>query len=123
MESRTLQSPVPSTFTKSPPKDVSARSIGERNAYPSKTAEDIRNKEVGKSGETVSIIDWNTTTWVWIIVVPIAVWCLLMVLMPTFVKRYQNESKLDHQSLMMWTLIISLVIWILFFGFAKCKSC
>jgi hypothetical protein len=58
-----------------------------------------------------------------VIIVPIAVWCLLLVLMPSFVKKAQGESKLDHQSLLLWTLILSLVIWILCFGFAKCKSC
>jgi uncharacterized membrane protein YoaK (UPF0700 family) len=99
------------------------RLAGERNVLPAKTPDEMRGVEVGKSGETFRILDWNTTTWVWIIIVPIAVWCLLLVLMPTFVKRYQNESKLDHQSLLLWTLILSLVIWILFFGFAKCKSC
>ena len=123
MATKTLRTPIPPTFSKSPKKDVSAKLTGERTMMPAKTPDEIRTNQVGKSSDTLRIIEWDNASWIWVIVVPIAVWCLLLILMPTFVKRHQNESKLDHQSMLLWTLIISLVIWILFFGFAKCKSC
>lgn len=123
MTQRTLNSTIPPTFSKSPQRDVSSRLVSERNVFNAKTTNEVRSLEVGKSGDTLRLVELDSMTWAWLIVVPIAVWCLLFVLMPTFVKKQNGNSNVDHQSLLIWTLIISLVIWILFFGFAKCKSC
>uniref|UniRef100_A0A6C0CHS6 Uncharacterized protein n=1 Tax=viral metagenome TaxID=1070528 RepID=A0A6C0CHS6_9ZZZZ len=68
--------------------------------------------------------EFTSSTWLWIIVVPIAVWFIIILLIPSFVKeRSGHPNELDHSSVLLWTLVISLIIWILFFGFAKCKSC
>lgn len=67
--------------------------------------------------------EFESTTWLWIIVVPVAVWLVIILLMPSFVVSSSDEKKLDQNSVLLWTLIISLIIWILFFGFSKCKTC
>jgi hypothetical protein len=123
MATRDFQSPLPPTFSKSPKRDTSPKLAGERNVRLAQTPDEVRSMEVGKAGDTTRIMEWNSASWVWIIVVPVVVWCLLLVLMPTFVKKGQDGNKLDHQSMLLWTLILSLIVWILFFGFAKCKSC
>lgn len=67
--------------------------------------------------------EFSSTTWLWIIVVPIAVWLIIILLMPSFVISGSEENKLDQNSVILWTLIISIIIWILFFGFSRCKTC
>lgn len=68
--------------------------------------------------------EFTSTTWLWIIIVPIVVWFIIILLIPSFVRtKANNPNELDHSSVLLWTLVISLIIWILFFGFAKCKSC
>ena len=70
---------------------------------------------------------WSASTWFWIIAVPIIVLVLLMVLMPTFVEMSKtngdDNGRFNPASLLMWTLIITLIVWVLFWGFSKCKTC
>lgn len=73
--------------------------------------------------ETPKVKEFQTTTWLWIMIIPIVVWLVIVLLMPTFVVSSSDEKRLDQNSVLLWTLIISLIIWILFFGFAKCKTC
>ncbi len=118
---RTLQTQLPEVFDKSPPRDSSLRAS--QKVYPG-----FQSDVMAGSDTCVHPHDdprsWTHTTWIWIIIVPIIVWFILLLLMPTFVKMSKtNKAELDHSSMLLWTLIISLIIWILFWGFAKCKTC
>ena len=69
---------------------------------------------------------WTGSTWFWIVFVPIVVFVLLMALTPTFIEMRNpgkaNES-LNPSAVLLWTLVITLIIWSLFWGFSKCKTC
>jgi len=80
-------------------------------------------QEVGVKRRGDDITDFNTQTLFWIIIVPIIIFVLLIAIKPTFVKMKNNDSEFDYSSVILWTLIISLIIWILFWGFAKCRTC
>lgn len=64
---------------------------------------------------------WTGSTWFWIVIVPIIVFVLLMTLMPTFVEK--KDEGVNPSSVLLWTLVITLIIWSLFWGFSKCKTC
>lgn len=127
---RSLAKPLPDTFDPPEKFDTAPRSVaGRKKALKSQRDRDDSTlfTESGKDRVEVStsnfLADWTSTTWVWVIVVPIIVACLLIILVPSFVKTTEDGKKLDHYSVVLWTLIISLIVWILFFGFAKCKTC
>ena len=124
MSYKTLTDPLPPVFAKSPERDVSSRSGSSERIIKAESARPTLSKPLEvKNERQLDMTNWTAVTWIWIIIVPIIVWCLLLFLMPTFVKANENGTSLDHRSMLLWTLVISLVIWILFFGFAKCKTC
>jgi hypothetical protein len=131
MSVRVLDKPLPPTFDKPETFDTSSRSSALRQRASRTRWRDVDTDNgpsdltstTSKTENAKGMMDWTSTTWVWVIVVPIVVACLLIILVPSFVKTVDDEKKLDHFSLVLWTLVISLIIWILFFGFAKCKTC
>lgn len=78
--------------------------------------------EVGVKRRGDNLSDFNTQTFFWIVITPLIILILLIILRPTFVKMSSDE-KLDYSSVLLWTLIISLIVWILFWGFSKCRTC
>ena len=67
---------------------------------------------------------WSTSTYIWIIVVPVVVYIMLLMLVPTFVLKDANgTSQVDHRQMLLWTLIISAILWVMLWGMNYCKSC
>lgn len=64
---------------------------------------------------------WEASAWLWAVSVPIAVYLLIVFLKPSFVDRETPARR--RNSRILWTIILTLVIWTLFFTFAKCKNC
>jgi hypothetical protein len=137
MATRTVDNPPERVFNRSPRK-MQRPSLSERthslikppiqpdkygiNTFGEMDVTSTRDRlgiEVGNG-----VREFTSTTWLWIIIVPIAVWFIIILLIPSFVRtKPGHPNELDHSSVLLWTLVISLIIWILFFGFAKCKSC
>lgn len=67
---------------------------------------------------------WSVTTWIWIILVPVLIYVLLLVFAPTFVTTTQNNVVvLDHSRILLWTLILSIIVWIVLWGLQFCRDC
>lgn len=67
---------------------------------------------------------WSVSTWIWIILVPVIVWFILLLLRPEFVNTDKDGDRvLDHRQLILWTLVISLIIWIVLFASNYCRDC
>lgn len=67
---------------------------------------------------------WSTVTWLWIILVPIVIYVLLLLLAPTFVTTTLNgDLVVDHSRILLWTLIISIIVWVLLWSLNYCRSC
>lgn len=59
-------------------------------------------------------IDFNTNTLIFLVLVPVVVWILLFTLRPNFVTDLVNgERVINTSKLILWTLIISVLVWIL----------
>ena len=67
--------------------------------------------------------EWAVSTWIWIILVPVLVWIILLLLAPTFVLQTKDGNQVDHRQMILWTLVISAIIWILLWSLNYCKSC
>lgn len=79
-----------------------------------------------KQPENSLLGSWSTATWIWIILVPIIVWVILIVLIPSFVTDgdgSNGQNQVDHRQVLLWTLVISVVIWVLLWSLNYCKSC
>lgn len=118
---------MPSVFTRNPPRNLkpeASEKVYKGKSFP-EIEKDYKEQRVLANAEKRSSGGlWSTTTWLWIIVVPIAVWTLLLALQPSFVKVVNKRSnKLDHSSLIVWTSVITLIVWILLWGSSKCKTC
>ena len=116
---------MPSVFDPVPERDLTP--IASEKVYgsvPDKSLKWHQNRVAGGHLDIDS--EWTRTTWFWIIVVPIVVWLLLFTLLPTFIEMSNpggNNERVNPSSILMWTLIITLIVWILFWGFSKCKTC
>tara|TARA_R110001632_G_scaffold148910_4_gene266162 strand:- start:3002 stop:3379 length:378 start_codon:yes stop_codon:yes gene_type:complete len=111
-------------FEKITRKNVESRGSSKlRQSLDSSYQDQNSSHEVGVKRRGDNITDFNTQTAFWIIIVPIIIFVLLIVIKPTFVKMRNNDNDFDYSSVLLWTLIISLIIWILFWGFGKCRNC
>ena len=137
MATRTVDNPPEQVFNR-PPRQTQRPSLSERTHNLIKSPVPRDKYGINTFGETEvfstrdeigikvgnGVKEFTSATWLWIIVVPIAVWFIIILLIPSFVKtKPGHPNELDHSSVLLWTLVISLIIWILFFGFAKCKTC
>jgi hypothetical protein len=128
MTTRTVDLPPEAVFNK-PPRDLPQAATSEKSRTFLKNPLSPDQNGVNRYGvsgdnQGSNTLDFTAQTWLWIVVVPVAVWLVIVLLMPSFVKvQAGSDNQLDHGSVLLWTLIISLIIWVLFFGFAKCKSC
>lgn len=132
MATRTVDLPPETVFNRTPRKvdqpSVSDKthSVVKSSVGPDKHGVNKFDHREAPDANPVSsgIREFQSTTWLWIVVVPVAVWFVIILLVPSFVKTSTgNPNELDHASVLLWTLVITLIIWILFFGFAKCKTC
>lgn len=91
-----------------------------RGEFPERSNDDDFSVEAKQRGDTIQ--NWTAATIFWIIIIPVVVYIMILILRPTFVKL-QNDDSLDVTSSILWTMIISIIIWVLFWGFAKCRNC
>lgn len=63
-------------------------------------------------------------TWVWVIVIPIIVFLTLVYLAPSFVTTVNpNEPVIiNYGAIVLWTIIISIIIWVSIYAFNGCCS-
>lgn len=118
MEPRRLNSSMPSVFDPIPARDTTP--VASERVYggsQSGNSTRVQNQHFVDADRA-----WSASSVIWIIVVPIVVAVILLALLPTFVEMDGNR-KVDKSSLILWTCVITLIIWILFWGFSKCKTC
>lgn len=106
---------------KSPPavaettRQVKTQEFSIKNTYPEDSMQyrEMRNSYLG---------EWGVNTWIFIILVPIIIWIILIFLVPSFVKEDENgHSKVDHPRVLLWTLLLSVIVWVVLYGLNRCK--
>jgi len=135
---RNVAEPNPPTVTKkrwdlSPPEppepqEPRPKSIYEREPLENRVAErretererQIRQKQK-EEGEKTST--WQGTVLVMLILVPVVVWIFLILIKPTFVvdKNSDGTVTLRQDKVVLWTLIISVIVWVIVYGLNRCR--
>lgn len=66
---------------------------------------------------------WGVATmYLWFVVAPIFIWIVLFSTKPSFVSDNVNgEQIISQQRLLLWTLIFSVVSWIIIYAIYYCK--
>ena len=66
----------------------------------------------------------SVATWTWIVLIPIVIFVLLIVLAPSFVvEEDPNQTiQLNYSMIILWTIIISIIMWVSLFAFNNCCS-
>lgn len=64
----------------------------------------------------------SLATWTWIILIPIIVFVLLIWLAPQFVTddTPEEDKEINYGAIILWTIIITIIIWASVFAFNKC---
>ena len=57
----------------------------------------------------------------WMILVALTVLFFLFVLKPDFLKACDEDEDIDYKNLILWTIVISLIIWVILVIFKKSK--
>lgn len=79
----------------------------------------------GKCTDPTLVKSFGAATWTWIIVIPLIVFILLIFLAPTFVEADNDENQptnLNYGMIVLWTIIISIILWVSLFAFNNCCS-
>lgn len=121
-----MNSPMPTVFDLVPERDLTP--VASQKVYGSVPDPSIKwhQQPVGAHRNLDIDSAWTKSTWFWIIIVPIVVFLLLIFLTPTFIEISnpgKSNERLNPNSLLLWTLVLTLIVWILFWGFSKCKTC
>lgn len=67
---------------------------------------------------------WSKLTWLWLLLIPIIIYVILLAISPEFVKTTENnEQALDHGKLLMWTVIMSVLLWVTLWAVNYCQDC
>ena len=67
---------------------------------------------------------WSVAAWLWLILIPIVIFVLLLIFAPSFVTTTQNSHVvLDHSRILLWTLILSVIVWVLVWSLNFCRNC
>lgn len=83
----------------------------------------------GEGGrKTASGSNWGRGSWgyasmyIWFILAPIVIWIILVSLKPSFVTDNVNGVwVLNNQKVLLWTLIFSIIAWILIYAIYYCR--
>ena len=140
----TVASPTPPTQTRkqwdlSPPpppepKEPRPRSIYERVADAEEREEPFgqrssRSKFVAQDHSNAEELElmpesWRGPTLLFLILVPLVICILLVLIKPGFVTDLSSDGQmkiLKIDKVILWTLIISVVVWVLIYGFNLCR--
>lgn len=61
--------------------------------------------------------------YIWLVLVPILIWIALAAIRPSFVADHINGvSVISQQKLLLWTLVFSVMGWILVYSIFYCKN-
>ena len=100
-----------------PPEPIEPRplSIYERNI----------DREIQMDSEDSSIPEkWKTPTLIFLIIVPIIIFIFLILVKPGFVTELSSDGKVSeirYDKVLLWTLAISVIVWVLIYGFNFCR--
>ena len=66
----------------------------------------------------------SAATWTWIVIIPVVIFVLLILIAPSFVKdeNPNQPQELNYSNIILWTIIISIIMWVSMFAFNKCCS-
>lgn len=73
----------------------------------------------GRSGDVLGYGWWSPEIAFWMVIIPIVVLLFLLAMKPDFVKCQEDEDEYNCSRLFLWTLVISLIIWVILVVFRR----